>query len=165
MTRWYLAKCRPNQDSWFVASLTGLGIEVYSPEITRLRRGKPLSEALFPTYVFCKMEEHFLEDASIKWTAGLNYFLGLDGAPSVIPDSVMNYLQDAVTKWNSPIETSDDDSSNEVSADVEEATKPLSVMFERYINARRRCRLLFQAIGALTAIEVDDSSVPITPAY
>ena len=165
MTRWYLAKCRPNQDSWLIASLTGLGIEVYSPTITRLRRGKTLSEALFPTYVFCKMDENFLDDASIRWAAGLNYFLGLDGAPSVVPNSVMSYLQNAVDLWNSEGHASDTSESDETTAQHDEAEKPLSIMFERYINARRRCRILFQAIGALTAIEVDDSSVPITPAY
>ena len=70
-----------------------------------------------------------------------------------------------VDLWNSEGHASDTSESDETTAQHDEAEKPLSIMFERYVNAKRRCRLLFQALGALTAIEVDDTDAQTTPAF
>ena len=78
----------------------------------------------------------------------------------------MSYLQNAVNRWNEEAISPDDDQPLEFPVEkVEEATKSLSIMFDSYVHARRRCRLLFQTVGALTAIEIDATNVPTTPAY
>lgn len=156
MKNWYLARSKPQQESWFIDSLTSLGEDVYFPRIVRVRRGKRSDEPLFPTYMFCQLDEDFLERPTIRWAPGLSCFLGTNGSPTCIPASLIKYFQDSVSQWNNHLE----DSENTVFPGYSTRTLPpeyygLDAIFDRYIDQRRRCKLLLQAIGNPIALNLE----------
>ena len=159
MRRWYVAKSKPQKESWMEASLAPLGVEVYFPRIVGRRRGKAILEPLFPTYLFCQFDANSTKWPTIRWAPGLNYFLSSDGRPCPIPDELVEYIGRLVENWNEGgyiskhLKTGDR---------VKIANGPFSGLegiFESYVSSKQRCRIFLQIVGRVTTVELAESDL------
>lgn len=153
--RWHVAKTKPRKESWLISSLEQLGVEVYFPKIVTRRRGKQINEPLFPTYLFCSFDPDNINWPAVRWAPGLNYFLGVDGRPSAIPDEVVDLIMARSGDF--------DLCSNMIAGQrVQVVSGPfegLEGMFQQRLPSKQRCRILVQVIGRLSPVEIADSSL------
>lgn len=87
MKKWYLAYCKPREEARARAHLDIQGIESYYPIVTieKLRRGKrvPLSEPMFPNYLFIFVDLEEVTPVTLKSTRGISRIIhfGSEWAP------------------------------------------------------------------------------------
>ena len=153
MKEWFIAKSEINRESWLVSSLTSLGADVYYPYISVKRRGRTVSEPLLPTYVFCRIEVNGGEWWSTLHSPGLDCFLGGNGRPTSLSDSVIKQIRIHVEKWNTGGMAPEEVDQQE--DDDKDLSNGLGKVFKTGANARQRCRAFFQAIGSLAPIDVE----------
>ncbi len=151
MRKWYIAKSEINRERWLISSLTSLGADVYYPNIEVNRRGRIVSEALLPTYVFCRIEIDGGEWWSSLHSPGLDCFLGENGRPTSLSEEVIQQIKVLVEKRNSAALTSEPSDSKEGDDDQ---LISLEKIFKTGTNARKRCRAFFQAVGSMTPIDM-----------
>ncbi|MFQ5874595.1 MAG: transcription termination/antitermination protein NusG [Dehalococcoidia bacterium] len=159
MTGWYIAKSKPQKETWLSHSLENLGVEVSYPRIMTQRRGKRVLEPLFHTYLFCRLDINTPNWPAIRWAPGLNYFLGIDGHPSRLPDELVSYVQQRVKWWN---DRGFGARRLKLGERVEVASGPfagLEGVFQRYVSARQRCRILLQVVGRLSPVELEETDL------
>ena len=159
MTNWYVAKSKPQKESWLVTNLTSLGVEVFYPRIVSKRRGKRIEEPLFPTYVFCRFEVNAPKWPIIRWSPGLNYFLGTDGRPSPVPEELIDYIRERVAWWNSE---GFDQKTFQPGQRVMVKHGPfagLEGIFQRHVSSRQRCYVLLQVVGGLSPVEIAEADL------
>lgn len=155
MKEWLIAKSERNREGWLKSSLDSLGVEVYYPYVSVLRRGKPHMEALFPTYLFCHIEIDSPQWWSSRYAPGLDCFLGENGRPTPLAIETLDYLRRRVDIRNSG-ESEDfeiDSSGLEISSIRNQ--KLLDRVFRAKMSGRQRCKAFFQAIGSLSPVEFD----------
>ena len=158
MKNWYVAKIKPHKERFLTDYLASKGIETYFPKILRITRRGRVVEPLFPTYIFCKCDPVSPEWPMIRWAPGLSYFLGSDCGPTPVPESLMDYLHVRVEWWN------------------EDGIKPtlrtgerikviggpldgLEGIFQAYVPARQRCRVLLHTVSRLMTAEVPEAQL------
>ena len=156
---WCVAKSKPQKELWLQASLTQLGVEIYFPRIIAKRRGGRLMEPLFPTYLFCRFDTDHSPWQAVRWTPGLSYFLGAEGYPTQLSDDLVAHVRRRVEAWNgagqNPFQL-------RPGQRVRIQVGPFSAfdaIFERYVDSRQRCRVLIQALGRQTSVELDQRSL------
>lgn len=164
MTNWYVAKSKPQKETWLATNLSSMGVEVFSPRITTYKGGRHGVEPLFPTYVFCRFDVNSPQWPAIRWSSGLSYFVGIDGLPSSVPDEVINYLSQRVEILN-------------IGRDVREpfhlgqrvtiSNGPLAGLegvFQRNVSSKQRCRILLHSIGSSSSVELNRADLEISMA-
>ena len=161
MTEWYVAKSKPQKEAWLTTSLSALGVEVFYPKMISNRRGKRTMEALFPTYVFCKFDINSPEWPAIRWAPGLSYFLGTDGHPMTIPNDLIEYIGERVTRLNDEGSTSQHMKPGTPVVVSQGPFAGLEGIFERHISSRQRCRVLLQVVGGLSPVELEESDISL----
>ncbi len=159
MKGWYVAKSKPQKERWLTSSLSSLGVEVYCPQIVGRRRGRSVTEPLFPTYLFCRFDPDTSDWPSIRWAQGLSYFLGVDGGPCRIPDDLVDYIRRRVEMWNE-----DEDSAQRLNAGdrIKIANGPFSGLegiFQHYVSSRQRCLILVNVVSRFTAVEIPEGDL------
>lgn len=96
MQCWYAVFCKPRQEVVAEENLLRQGFHVYLPRIetTQRRRGKwtDVVEALFPRYLFIRIDPARQSTASVRSTRGAVDLMRFGGQPAVVPDWVMNAL-------------------------------------------------------------------------
>ena len=155
MKDWYIAKSERNREGWLISSLGSLGVEVYYPYVSVFRRGKPLMEALFPTYLFCHIEIDSQQWWSSRYAPGLDCFLGEKGRPKPLAKETLDYLRKRVDLRNSGMS---ENPGIEISAPRTRGImnlKLLEKVFGANMSGRQRCKAFFQAIGSLSPVEFD----------
>jgi transcriptional antiterminator RfaH len=94
--RWYAVCCKPRQETVAEENLLRQGFHVYLPRIRirHRRRGQWLEavEALFPRYVFIRIDPRQRSTAPVRSTRGVVGLVRFGGQPAVVPDSVMEAL-------------------------------------------------------------------------
>ncbi|MCX7144181.1 MAG: transcription/translation regulatory transformer protein RfaH [Proteobacteria bacterium] len=95
--RWYAVSCKPRQETVAEENLQRQGFQVYLPRIRirHRRRGQWLDvvEALFPRYVFIRIDPRQRSTAPVRSTRGVLGLVRFGGQPAVVPDAVMEALQ------------------------------------------------------------------------
>ncbi len=96
--RWYLLLAKPNQDRRAQEQLENQGYTVYRPlaRVPRVIRGKRSCriESLFPRYLFIRLSEESDNWSPIRSTRGVAGFVRFGTFPSVVPDALVDYLQE-----------------------------------------------------------------------
>ncbi len=98
--RWYIAKSKRHQDHLLITTLRAFGVEVYYPNITLAGSGNKRKEPLFPSYIFCQVDQDSPSWPSIKWAPGLAYFLSGPRGPATLNDEVVSEIGLRVDQWN-----------------------------------------------------------------
>ncbi len=150
---WYVARIRHGSESLVKASCAQLGVEFYIPRIAVFKRGRRFHEPLFPRYVFLGAYTGLLQLSPLRWAPGIHYFLGSDASPSPLPGGAIASIREKVDGWNAggwatvfrpgmPIRV---------------AAGPLSgldAIFQGYVRAKDRCRILLTLVGRPLVVEV-----------
>jgi len=96
MDYWYGVFCKPRQEAVAEENLQRQGFYVYLPRIrTRhRRRGQWVSavEALFPRYLFIRIDPLRRSTATVHSTRGVVSLVRFGREPAVIPDAVMDAI-------------------------------------------------------------------------
>ena len=153
MKEWYIAKSERNREGWLKSSLNSLGVEVYYPYVSILRRGKPLMEALFPTYLFCHIEVDSPQWWSLRYAPGLDCFLGEKGRPVPLAKETLDYLRKRVDIRNSGGSEELEIELSDLQTNGIKNFKVLDKVFRAKMSGRQRCRVFFQAIGSLSPVD------------
>lgn len=94
--RWYAVCCKPRQEAIAEVNLLRQGYHVYSPRIRiRLRRrGHWIDaiEALFPRYIFIRLDPSQRSTSSVRSTRGVVGLVRFGVQPACVPDEVMDAL-------------------------------------------------------------------------
>lgn len=159
MTGWYVAKSKPQKEAWLTASLNSLGVEVFFPRITTRRQRNRTLEPLFPTYLFCRFDPTDGDWPSIRWAPGLNYFLGVDGQPTRVPDSLVEYIKDRVEQWNNNGHRDWRLNPGDSVRIAQGSFAGLEGIFQQYLPSKQRCRILLQIVGRLATVELAESDL------
>ena len=108
MENWYVAQTKYAQEKRAQQQLQSQGVTCLLPVFSevRLRNGevKAVSpQPLFPTYIFVRFDPEVVHKTAIKSTRGISSLISFGGLPSVVPDNVMQLLQQG---WQtSPLDT------------------------------------------------------------
>lgn len=160
MRGWYIAKSKPEKTQWMVSCLNSLGVETYNPEFIQWRKGAEVWEPVFPTYVFCKCGLDSARWPIVRWAPGLAYFLSVDGNPAEIDSKLVEGIRSKIEAWNAGgYRKRYKPGDRLVVADGPFAG--FDAIFQAYIPARGRCRILLQMVGRLTEIEVPESNLAV----
>ena len=116
-------------------------------------------EPLFSNYLFCYFDSDSSNWPAIRWAPGIKYFLGVDGAPTSIPDELVNYIRRRVNNWNegghSSVHLNPGDRLKVTSGPF----AGLDGIFQRYVRSQERCRILLHMVGQMTAVELEESNL------
>ena len=164
MNSWYVAKSKPQKEAWLTTNLTSLGVEVFFPRIAAYKRGRHVTEPLFPTYVFCRFDVNSPEWPAIRWSSGLSYFVGIDGMPSPVPDEVVDYLSRNVGMWNSGNIGREPFHPGQRVTILNGPLAGLEGVFQGQVSSRQRCRILLDSIGRSSAVELNQADLEISMA-
>ncbi len=154
MEGWYIAKVKPQKEGSLTNFLQLWGIEVFYPKISQSGRNGA-KKALFPTYVFCRLDPESGVWPVARWAPGMAYFLSHDGKPTQVPESIVQYLMERVDDWDQQ----GGQRNLSVGDKIVVLSGPFSGLegvFQRYVPSRERCQILLEAVGALGTLELPE---------
>jgi len=155
---WYVAKVKPRKESFLIDYLSAKEVGTYFPKILRTTRRGRVMEPLFPTYLFCCFEPLSSGWPLVRWAPGLSYFLGSDRVPSAVPETLIDYLQSRVSWWNGEGFRQRLTPGERVRV-VGGPFDGLEGIFQTYVPARQRCRVLLHTVRRLMAAEVPEAQL------
>ena len=93
---WFAVCCKPRHESVAEENLLRQGFRVYLPRIVvrRRRRGQwaDVVEALFPRYLFIRINRSLQSTATVRSTRGAVGLVRFGGEPAVVPDAVIDAI-------------------------------------------------------------------------
>ncbi|WP_445401489.1 transcription/translation regulatory transformer protein RfaH [Zobellella sp. An-6] len=96
MHKWYLAHCRPREESRALQNLNNQDIEAFYPfvEVQKIVRGKRVcrTEALFPGYLFVRADLDITSSTTISSTRGIRNLVRFGILPCVVPSELVYEL-------------------------------------------------------------------------
>jgi transcription antitermination factor NusG len=153
MKSWYLAKIKLQKETFLTSYLSQGGVEVFFPKIIEPSPYGRSLKALFPTYLFCRLDPDSSIWPTVRGAPGIAYFLSSDGMPSRIPGDLVDTLRERVNRWNDPTHSRHLDQGDKVVV-TGGPFAGLEGIFQRYISSKRRCRILLEVVGRLTNVEL-----------
>lgn len=167
MLEWFVALVKPRNEQKVQSYLAHYGVEVLSPKMSVLKRGRLDLEPVFPSYVFVRAQQQSREWPIIRWAPGLQYFLPSQEAPKALGDDLVNEIETRVKSWNEGGWTQAFTPGDKV---VVEAgpRKSLNAIFQRHLPGEQRCMVLVELMGGPheIAVEVTDlHTAAITRAF
>ena len=94
--RWYAAWCKPGSEGVAEANLARQGFKVYLPRVLVRRRRRQawaeVVEALFPRYLFVRVDPAARSTAPIRSTRGVVGLLRFGAEAAVVPDAVIDEI-------------------------------------------------------------------------
>ncbi|MFC2071728.1 transcription termination/antitermination protein NusG [Chloroflexota bacterium] len=154
METWYVAKTKPSKERLVETYLIERqGVEVFLPLIRRPAYKKAGWEPLFPSYIFCRVDQQSTDWPAIRWAPGLSYFLGYGERLATVSDELVSNLKKRVSRWNEG-ECVPRFAPGEQVVVTSGSFSGLEAIFQRYIPARQRCQVLLQILGRLAKVEV-----------
>ena len=153
MEGWYVAKFKVQKEDALFGYLSQSNVQVFSPKIISPGHNAGKPEALFPTYLFCFVDPESRTWQIVRWAPGISYFLSYDGEPAMVPEEMVQYLRNRVTQCNDPSYSSYLSSGDRVIV-TEGPFAGLEAVFQRYTPSKERCRILLEAVGRQTSVEL-----------
>jgi transcriptional antiterminator RfaH len=94
---WYLLTCKPRQEERAHTNLKGQGIESFFPKLTTQKilngRKSIKQSALFPNYLFVRLESQNGHFSAVKNTRGVNGFVSYGATYQQVPDQLVAILK------------------------------------------------------------------------
>ncbi len=150
---WYVAKLKPGKETLAQRCLHDLCIEVYTPRISVYKPGGARWEALFPTYIFCRLaigRPEYWPQA--LWVPGIQYFVGSRFNPTPAGQDLVDQIRYRVERWNSGGDTHIFQPKEKVI--ISGKFKDLNAVFQQYLRGRERCRVLLSIMGPGATVDV-----------
>ena len=160
-TNWHVAAVKRGKEPGLRTGLAQYGVEVYSPEIVVVKRGRKLREPLFPSYVFCHLDPGSELWPQIRWAQGIRYFLGYERQPTPVDPHLVEDIKARVERWNQGGWESALRSGQNVRI-TSGSLSGLEAVFCRYLSGRQRCEVLVSLIGRPHTVQIPATCVEIT---
>ena len=97
MLRWYLVHTKRAQEATAAAQLARQGFEIYLPRLAQpiRRRGRWQSriEALFPAYLFLRVDEGKQALGPVRSTVGISHLVRFGSNYAIVPDRLIDALK------------------------------------------------------------------------
>lgn len=97
MDSWYLLFCKPRQEERAKINLQNQGIEAFFPllKTEKLIKGRRTFKetALFPNYLFVRLNSQNCNFSAIKNTRGVSGFVSYGASYQIVPEQLINTLQ------------------------------------------------------------------------
>lgn len=154
MRAWYVAKAKPRNEHKIHTYLGQHGIAVYAPEIVVMRRGRRLTEALFPGYVFVQTDPLSGEWPLVRWAHGLSYILPDHRQPLPVSDASIDEIRSRVEWWNAGGWIAAFQPGDRVLI-ASGSLRTLEGIFQRYIPGKQRCEVLLSLMGRPQRVQVE----------
>jgi transcriptional antiterminator RfaH len=94
---WYVLKTKPHKEQYVQLQSRSLGMETYLPlvkiPLRHLRRGQARIEALFPGYVFARLDPHTEQAFWLRRVRDFTCLLSFDGRPARLDNRVVADLR------------------------------------------------------------------------
>jgi transcriptional antiterminator RfaH len=157
LQQWYVATTKVGREAATAAVLTQRDIEVYLPTAPPPRRAarRPTSgEALFPGYLFARLDLESNAWLRARSAPGIAYFLGSGDSPSALPDDLIHTIRQRAergrsTQWRPPFEAGE--------AVIIKAGPFAGVeaVFDACLTGRGRVRVLLELVQRLVPVDLD----------
>ena len=99
MEKWHLLYCKRGQIDRAIEHLNRQNVICMTPmtEIEKVVRGKrtKVQEPLFPNYLFVKFDHNEIHTTTIQSTRGVSHFVRFGLHPAIVPDEIIELLQQA----------------------------------------------------------------------
>ena len=158
MEGWYVAKCKPQKETYLMTFLSQRGVGVFFPRIMRPGPTGGTLKGLFPTYMFCYLDPESSIWPVVRWAPGMAYILSCDGEPTRVPETMVDYLQKRVSGWNSEGGSRNLNQGDKVVV-LGGPFSGLEGIFQRYVTSKERCRVLLEVVGRLASVELAEWDV------
>lgn len=97
--QWYVIHTKPRQEQRALENLKRQGFHAWLPtiEVEKLRRGKlsRVIEPMFSRYLFIQLDKTQTNWSPIRSTLGVSKLVSFGNVPAVVPDSLIDALQQA----------------------------------------------------------------------
>ena len=97
MDSWYLLFCKSRQEARAQANLQNQGIEAFFPQLQKqqLIKGRRTfkQSAVFPNYLFVRLNPHIGNFAAVKNTRGISGFVSYGASYQLVPELLINELK------------------------------------------------------------------------
>ncbi len=101
MDSWYLLFCKPRQEQRAQINLQNQGIEAFFPllKTEKLVKGRRTvkESALFPNYLFVRLNSQNCNFAAVKNTRGISGFVSYGASYQIVPEHLISELQNFKT--------------------------------------------------------------------
>jgi transcriptional antiterminator RfaH len=155
MKHWYTLYTKPMMEQHVGEMLRSKGIETYAPTLKVPRKRRPMVDrALFPRYMFARVDLEVVGLSAIKWTPGLISIVSFGGGPVVVPDEVVVLIKERLAEMEMRGYAARFRSGDRVRI-IEGPFQDLEAIFERPVSAGERVRVLIDLLGRLTSCEVE----------
>jgi transcriptional antiterminator RfaH len=89
MNAWYALYTKPKQEYLVLEQLQQRGVEAFFPQFVERRRGEERVRALFPNYLFVRVDLAVVGQSLLRWTPGLRGVVSFAGVPAHVPDEAI----------------------------------------------------------------------------
>jgi len=158
--QWYVLRSKPRKEAAASSTLASQGVEVYLP----LLRSRPVPggtarvEPLFPGYFFGRLDPHTSEVARANRTANVLYVLGCGNEPCSVPDELVSAIQHRLAAGAHRSGRAAYRSGDPVVI-IKGAFEGIEAVFDEYISAAGRVRVLIQSLQSVYRAELDVSKL------
>lgn len=158
---WYAVHTKPNAEYRAARLLQEKELEVFFPEVRswKPRRGYR-TEPLFPGYLFVRADWENVPLAAVTWTPGVRRVVGFGGRPAVVPDEVIGFIRDRLERLEArgglrPHMLKPGQRVRFVAGPFQ----GLEAVFEGYLRATDRVRVLLEFLGQVSRADVPATHV------
>jgi transcriptional antiterminator RfaH len=160
LRQWFAVKTKPRHELQASVELARRGVETYLPQIATRRhpRAGTALEPLFPSYLFVRLAFATSEWVSARSAPGVAYFLGPKGAPTPVPDELVEMIRVRVAArtevgWQPPYKRNE-------RVNIEHGPfAGFAAVFDGALSAAGRVRVFVETINRLVAVDLDVSQL------
>ena len=152
---WCAVYTKAHSEDLAEVALRQRGIVTFYPKLALPKSAKRNRQlvALFPNYLFVRLDLSSNEPGSVTWCPGVKRLLNFDGVPAIIDDSAVSFLMDQATADATITACSNLRAGQEVI--IEDGPfGGLVGIIERPPNARGRVKVLLQLLNRPTKVDV-----------
>jgi transcriptional antiterminator RfaH len=155
---WYAVHTKPHKEQGVRELLLSRGIETYLPTLVESSKGFPRKEEqrpLFSCYLFVHLDLTRVALSAVNWSPGVNRVVSFGGQPAVVPDEVLQWLQQRLERIDSwhyyrglPLRPGDR------LRVTKGPLKGMEAIFDQRLSSGDRARVFVEILGRLTACQV-----------
>ncbi len=160
MRAWYVAKTKPLRERQAATMLGQRGLEAYLPLIVGkgARRDLRRAEALFPGYLFARLDAQSSEWVEARSAPGIVYFLGaglgIRLVPTPVPDSLVAEIRGRLARQEYERRAPRFRGGERVRI-ADGPFAGLEAVFDGTLSAAGRSRVLVWLVGRLVPVQLD----------
>mgnify|MGYP005832789553 CR=1 FL=1 len=161
MNLWYVIQTKPKKEKEAASYLAPKGVEILNPLMedfsVGIGRVERSAKPLFPGYIFGRFDLE-VDYPLVRWGKGVKKVLGFGGYPVPLAEEVIEIIRsrmgpDGVVRKNR------DFRQNDVIRITAGPLKDLLGIFDRWVSATERVRILLSLVGYQPVVEVHYSVI------